>query len=285
MIVTGASPGSLGLATAQSLAHWGAKVVITSRNLATAQQAVEDTPILGNGQLIPAELDLCQTNSVANFSQHYREQHGERLDALINNAGIHLDLLSRWKSPTLSTDGYEIHWRTNYLGTFQLTQCLLPLLLNSAQETGNARLVNVVSQLHHKGRNEDMFRPAADYNSWVAYGTSKLALVHMTQTVHRLHSASGLSACSLHPGAVYSQIASKGLAEAPTLSRLRNALAPLERAFMFNTLEGAQTSLYCATDPAAKAGGYYRRCRQTTPSKSCTDNDVSQRIWDASLNT
>jgi retinol dehydrogenase-12/retinol dehydrogenase-13 len=212
-------------------------------------------------------------------------QQGERLDALINNAGIHLDLLSRWTSPTLSSDGHEIHWRTNYLGTFQLTQRMLPLLLNGAQDTGDARLVNVVSQLHHKGRNQDMFQAPSDYNSWLAYGTSKLALIHMTQTVHRLHHKHGLSACSLHPGAVYSQIASNGLAEAPTLSRLRNALAPLERGFMFNTLEGAQTSLFCATDPVAKAGGYYRRCRQAAPSASCGDSDVSQRLWDTTLSS
>jgi NAD(P)-dependent dehydrogenase (short-subunit alcohol dehydrogenase family) len=60
----------LGLATAQILAQWGAKVIITSRNLATAQQAAQDTPIVGDGQLVPAELDLCQTDSVLNFSQH-----------------------------------------------------------------------------------------------------------------------------------------------------------------------------------------------------------------------
>lgn len=283
IIVTGASSGSLGLATAQTLAQWGATVVITSRTLAAVQQAANELPIEGNGRLIPAALDLCQAASVDAFAREYKEQHGSKLDVLINNAGIHLDLLSRWKTPRLTGDGYELHWRTNYLGTFHLTELLLPLLLETARETGDARVVNVVSQLHYKGRNEDFFKPDCRYNSWVAYGTSKLALVHMTQDIHNRHAHEGLTACSLHPGAVYSQVATKGLSEAPLLSKIRNALAPLEKAFMFNTEEGAQTSIFCATSETAREGGYYRRMRKVAASPAAADADFTRKLRDQSL--
>lgn len=278
IIVTGASPKSLGLATAQVLADWGAAVTITSRSLETAQSAVAMTPVTGTGQLIPEELDLSQSASVRNFVERYRNIHGSKLDVLLNNAGIHLDLLSRWDAPRLTEDGHEIHWRINYLGTYQLTQLLLPMLRATAQQTGDARVVTVVSQLHTKGRNKDFFSPPEKYNSWVAYGTSKLALMHMSQDIHRLYKNEGLTASSLHPGAVYTQVASRGLQEAPYLSRLRNALAPVERLFMNNAIEGAQTSLHCATNPDAISGGYFRKCMPATCSTQCAESDVSANL-------
>src|SRR3546814_7606327 len=76
----------------------------------------------------------------------------------------------------------------------QLTNALLPLLLRSAAQTCDARIVNVVSMLHTRGRNEFLFTPITPYNSWVAYGTSKLALVHATFELQRHHAAAGLQA-------------------------------------------------------------------------------------------
>ncbi len=102
-------------------------------------------------QITAHPLDLCRADSVAQFADWYAGTHEARLDALINNAGVHLDLLSQWKEPQLSADGFEIHWRTNYLGTSHLTHLLLPLLRATARKAGEARVVNVVSMLHHKG--------------------------------------------------------------------------------------------------------------------------------------
>ena len=57
------------------------------------------------GQIDGHNLDLSNAASVEAFSLWYREHYGERLDCLINNAGIHLDLMSQWKEPKLSADG------------------------------------------------------------------------------------------------------------------------------------------------------------------------------------
>ena len=46
--------------------------------------------------------------------------------------------------------------------------------------------VNVVSKLHDRGRNEWLFAPVTPYDSWAAYGTSKLALVHEAAEVQRV---------------------------------------------------------------------------------------------------
>ncbi|MGH8458455.1 MAG: SDR family NAD(P)-dependent oxidoreductase, partial [Nevskiales bacterium] len=159
IIVTGASPGSIGYATARTLATWGASVVITARSTPedSAASLRATLPPESCGRIVPARLDLVQADSVARFVQWYTDTQGQQLDVLVNNAGIHLDLLSQWKSPQLTADGFEMHWRINYLGSFDLTRRLLPLLLTTGAKSDDARTVNVVSMLHNKGRNVDLF--------------------------------------------------------------------------------------------------------------------------------
>lgn len=277
IIVTGTAPGSIGFATARTLAAWGADVTITTR---ADPQALAARLRAGlpeqSGRVDALALDLANADSVTCFAKTYAERN-DRLDVLINNAGIHLDLLSQRQMPQL-VDGHEIHWRTNYLGTMQLTMALLPLLLKSAAQTGDARIVNVVSMLYARGRNEFLFAPIAPYNAWLAYGTSKLALVHATLELQRRHAGSGLQAYCLHPGAVFSNIADKGLSGNPRLQAIRNFLAPLEKLFLLTPEEGAQTSLYCATQPALGGGRYFRRCAPAAVSVEASDPHIAARL-------
>jgi len=279
VIVTGASPGSIGYETARTLAAWGAAVTITTRRDPQAAAAQLRAQLGADARIDADTLDLSDAASVARFAGNYRRRHGGRLDLLVNNAGIHLDLLSEWKTPQLTADGHEIHWRTNYLGTAQLTRLLLPLLLQTARDQGEARVVNVVSQLHAKGCNAGLFAALPRYNSWVAYGLSKLALMHETFELQRRHGGEGLQAFALHPGEVYTRIADKGLAGHPLLARLRRALAPVEAFFLMTPDEGAQTSLFCATQPGLAGGQYWRRCRPAPASADAADAAVAARLW------
>ena len=149
VIVTGASRGSIGYETARTLASWGANVAVTSLvNSDALQESLRrDIRRLGvdEKKVSARRMDLCDARSVAEFGAWYEERHDGRRDVLINNAGIHLDLLSRLKEPVLWADGFEIHWRTNYLGTFHLTSLLLPMLMEGGRSTGDARIVNVVA--------------------------------------------------------------------------------------------------------------------------------------------
>lgn len=278
-IVTGASKGSLGFATASQLAQWGAHVTVSTRH-STGHTVALLKNASGSVRVDGHDMDLTEAGSVADFARWYQQTHGDRLDVLINNAGIHLDLRSEWKTPRLTADGHEIHWRTNYLGTAQLTQALLPLLLDTAKKTGDSRVVNVVSQLHSKGRNSALFAPLEPYNSWRAYGTSKLALVHLTGELERRYSNQGLHAYCLHPGAVYTRIADKGLEGHLLIGLLRKVLAPVEALFLLSPQQGAQTSIHCATATGLRGGAYFVDCTDTSPCTDAQDQTAALRLWE-----
>lgn len=263
-LVTGTGPGSLGEATAEALREQGWRVLTTTRSCATT---LDSHP-----------LELADAASVATLAA-WLPTVTDRLDALVNNAGIHLDLRSKWREPQL-VDGHEVHWRTNYLGTAQLTRLLLPLLLDTAAGHGQARVVDVVSKLHERGRNEWLFGDLTPYDSWAAYGTSKLALVHEAAEIERRYGGRGVHGYSLHPGSVYTKVADRGLETAPVLARLRRLAAPLERRALATPEVGARTTVWCATSPDAVPGRYHVRCAPAEPSPEALDADVAARLWD-----
>jgi NAD(P)-dependent dehydrogenase (short-subunit alcohol dehydrogenase family) len=122
VIVTGANTG-IGLETARMLALKGAQVVLACRNREKSRAALEQilagTPAVGAGLEL---LDLSDLDSVAAFAAAFARSH-DRLDLLINNAGVMVPPLGRTRQ------GFELQFGTNHLGHFALTGHLLPLLL------------------------------------------------------------------------------------------------------------------------------------------------------------
>lgn len=287
-LVTGCAVGSLGFATAKALLERGAIVTVTRRSNTQACVDALVKEVAGCGERIfQHELDLANAESVKQFVAWYKAEVG-KLDVLINNAGIHLDLMSKWTEPKLTDDGYEIQWRLNYLGTVQLTHGLLPLLFESAS-ADKARVINVVSMLHSKGDNLSFFENHRPYNSWHAYGQSKLGLVHFTQSLRDKYGEQGLQAYCLHPGAVYTNVAAKGLKGHTFLLALRSAFSFVEKFFLLTPKEGAQTVLHCATASVDDLGDglYFNACKQEAPSaevsNSAEHKTVQEKLWQQTM--
>ena len=284
VIVTGATPGSIGYEVARTLAAWGAQVAVTTpENSAGAREALRrDLRDAGRrpGGIDAHRLDLADAGSVANFAAWYRETSGGRLDVLINNAGILRDVLWRWRQPRLSADGFEIHWRTNYLGTFHLTRLLLPMLLESGRRSGDARAINVSSHQHDKGSNDLLFAPGK-HDSWTAYGVSKLALIHHSFELQRHFAAEcNLRTAAVHPGSAYSNMTFGWQDEPPWLQRLRPLMAPIPSLILLTPAQAAQTTIRCATDPHLEGGHYHERCARVEPIPDARDEAASRRLWE-----
>ncbi|MYA76963.1 MAG: SDR family NAD(P)-dependent oxidoreductase [Gemmatimonadetes bacterium] len=302
VIVTGASPGSLGYETARILASWGATVVATRvGDVSLMEAALKDDLRKGGADadnLTARALDLADSHSVNAFAAWYRDRHQGRLHVLVNNAGIHRKTLAPRTETPLTDDGFEVHWRTNYLGAFHLTRALLPLLQQTGLEAGDARVVNVSSGLHERVGNTDLFdevphrnlpqrhRPSRDrprYHSWDAYGRSKLAMNHMAFEIERRFAEShSLHGVAVHPGVVMTNLTLPQTFEGwigKAVHRISSALASL---VLLSPNAGAQSIVMCASRRPLPGGRYYERCAVVEPSTDSLDADASNRLWEQS---
>ena len=116
-------------------------------------------------------LDLTSFASVAEAAHSFTSQ-SERLDVLINNAGI-------MATPTGTTeDGYEIQFGTNHMGHALLTKLLLPTLLATVKQPGaDVRIVNLTSEGHNLAPSGGIIFDKAKLDAqgtWARYGQSSM---------------------------------------------------------------------------------------------------------------
>ncbi len=287
VIVTGASANSLGYATARILAGWGATVAVTCRrDVARMETSLkDDLRRIGadENNLTAHVLDVCDADSVNGFVAWYHRRHAGKLHVLINNAGVHKNIFNPRKRPPPAADGMEIHWRTNYLGAFHLTRLLLPLLQRGGLESGDARVVNVASHLHDRGRNAYLFDENPRYHAWDAYGLSKLALIHFTCEIERRYAERyNLHAAALHPGSVNTNLAQPDLPPGRIGDAVRRVSSGLSALVLLSPRAGAQTTVMCASMPGFRGGEYYERCSVSAPAGDSRDAAVARRLWEES---
>ncbi|KAL8139750.1 hypothetical protein V2J09_005771 [Rumex salicifolius] len=278
-IVTGASSG-IGAETTRVLALRGAHVVMAVRNLAAGgeikEKIVKEIP---NARIDTMELDLTSMASVRKFASDYKSSKLP-LNLLINNAGVMATPFS------LSSDGIEIQFATNYLGHFLLTHLLLDNMKKTSQETGlEGRIVNVSSDAHHIAYREgilfDRLDDESGYSSWGAYGQSKLANILHTSELSRKLKDDGvnITANSLHPGLISTNLFQHN-------KFLNGALRTLARFTLKSIPQGAATTCYIALHPYLKGvnGGYFKNSNLAKPSRKAQDAELAQKLWDFSIN-
>lgn len=248
-IVTGANSG-LGLETTVGLAAAGAQVVMACRDPARAASSLDDVRRRAPGaQVELATLDLADLASVRAFAQAQATRN-ERLDGLINNAGVMALPFQRTR------DGFEMQIGTNHLGHFALTGLLLDMLL----ATPGSRVVNVASLAHHWTRGldlDDLNFERRRYNKWDAYSKSKFAnLVFHFELDRRLRRRrAGTAAIAAHPG--YSATNLMFVGPAQERSAFGRMTMQIGNALFSQPADmGALPTLYAATAADANSGDY-----------------------------
>jgi NAD(P)-dependent dehydrogenase (short-subunit alcohol dehydrogenase family) len=190
ILVTGATDG-LGKRVALELAAKGATVLLHGRNPERLEAAVEEIKSgTGNEKSGTYLADLSSLGAVRTLAGRVLADE-ERLDALVNNAGVIV------QERTESEDGYELTFAVNHLSHFLLTSLLLPLLRDSAP----ARIVNVASAGQSPIDFDDVMLERG-YDGMRAYTRSKLAQIMFAFELAERLGDTGVSANALHPASL-----------------------------------------------------------------------------------
>lgn len=249
-VVTGGN-GGLGLETVRELARKGAHVVIGARNLDKAAKAESDVKAeIPSALLEVRKLDLSSLASVEEFAAGVLAAHPV-IDLLFNNAGVMAT--PEWKTE----DGFEMQFGTNHLGHFALTARLMPALLKAA----DARIVNTTSTARFAAGEYDLNNPhhLGVYDSWRAYGYSKLANLQFTLELNNRLSAAGsnVKVYAADPG--FSDTDLQSTSSTNTSGAARSKFFELTTPLVGQSAaRGALPQLRAGTDPSAPGGTLYR---------------------------
>lgn len=241
--------GGLGYETALALAAAGARIFLAGRNRVKGMASVAAIRQRVAAADVRFELlDLASLASVQACAGRIADQT-RTLDLLVNNAGVMAP-----PERTLTEDGFELQWGTNYLGHFALTAHLLPLLRGAK---AGARVVCLASLAHRRGRLDfDDLQAARSYRPWTSYGQSKLAMLMFALELQRRSDAHGwgLASMAAHPGYALTDLIENGPGKRGLLWQVNRLLQPL---ISQPAAAGAWPVLFAATSREVQGGGYY----------------------------
>lgn len=258
VLVTGSNDG-IGKQTALELGQRGAHVLIHARSHARGDQALRELRAAApQGTFALVVGDFASLEQVRALAGAVAE-HMTPLDVLINNAGV---------KPTTrqeSSDGFELTFAVNHLAHFVLTNALLPLL----QAAPQGRVITVSSISHYRGAMYfDDLQLTRGWDSYKAYGQSKLANVLFAYALADRLAATAVTSNALHPGVVSTKLLIEGFGV-----QGQDSLS-----------KGAATSVYLASSPAVAgiSGRFFQDEHEQDSAALSHDRALQQRLWETS---
>jgi NAD(P)-dependent dehydrogenase (short-subunit alcohol dehydrogenase family) len=209
VLVSGGTRG-IGLETCRALAARGATVLLGARDSAAGERAAKATS--GKSPVRAVPLDVANPKSVAALKALVDREFGA-LDVLVNNAGVY----SQANALEASEDEVAKVLRTNVEGPWRLCRAFVPAMI--ARKKG--RIVNVSSGM---GALSSMAAGSA------AYRVSKAALNAFSLTLAAELQGTGVTAISLCPGWVRTDMGGAGAPRDPKDAGAAVATAALDDA-------------------------------------------------------
>jgi NAD(P)-dependent dehydrogenase (short-subunit alcohol dehydrogenase family) len=257
ILITGSTDG-LGEATAERLARRGATVLLHGRSEQKLERALAK---LGADRGAPVRGLLADLGSLEQVRRLARcvERDVERLDVLVNNAGVAVTDARRE-----SHDGFELTFAVNYLSHFLLTAELYPLLQRSAP----ARVVNVAS-IGQAPVDFDDVMAEESYEGYLAYARSKLAQIMFTfeldERLRAAGEAGGVTVNALHPATLMDTQMVRG-----SFGRSVSEVA-----------EGADSLSRLVADPELDgvSGRYFDQLEEGAAEPQAYDAEARRRLW------
>jgi ketoreductase RED2 len=179
VIVTGSSSG-IGAAVARRLSGLGAGIVVNSATSAEAGKRIADE--LADAVYVQGDIgDPATAAALVDAA----EQRWGRLDGLVNNAGVTVDVPLH-DIDAVTPDHWNTVLRTNVIGTFLVSQAALPHL----RRAGDGWIINITS-----------LAGVRQTGSSLPYAVSKAAVDHLT-TILAKHAGDGVRVNAVAPGLV-----------------------------------------------------------------------------------
>ncbi|MFI5099213.1 MAG: 3-oxoacyl-ACP reductase FabG [Actinomycetes bacterium] len=189
VLVTGGTRG-IGKGIARVFARAGANVLVTGRDKAAAEAAVDELAGAGTGSVGYVLGDVASADACAAMAAEAVARHGG-IDVLCANAGIFPDV----KLKDMSEADMDLVYGTNVKGTMLAVQACIPALTAS----GRGRVILTSS----------ITGPITGFPGWSHYGASKAAQLGFMRTAAIELAAAGITVNAVLPG----NVATEGLAE------------------------------------------------------------------------
>ncbi len=267
VIVTGATSG-IGLETARTIAGKGHRVIMACRNVERATALAKKFVLeMENPEIYPRFLDLASIESIEAFSREFQASF-DRLDVLINNAGVFCDHQARTR------EGFEMTMGVNFLGPLLLTRLLFPSLI----ATPGARIINVSSRAGLLARIKPGPRIFSDkIYGFKAYSRSKLAQLFFTIDLARELQEQGVTVNALAPGR-----AATGIWRGQSL--LMKIIRPLMLRTSISPQKGAETGIYLALSPEIEdiSGKLFENKKELKMNKTLADANLRRELMQLS---
>jgi NAD(P)-dependent dehydrogenase (short-subunit alcohol dehydrogenase family) len=204
-------------------------------------------------------LDLADLRSVRSAVAGLARD-GARFDVVVCNAGL-------WpRRHRTSAQGHELAFATNVLGHF----ALLRGLVAAGAIARGARVVVVTGDIYVLAREcTPDFTFRTPFGGMLAYCRSKLGDIWIARELQRRHPE--LHVAIAHPGVVASELGGGSSGAFDGLRR--RILLPIER--------GAETPLFCATQPLARGTYLHNTLGEMTlaPDDPAADDAAAARLW------
>jgi len=190
-VVTGANSG-IGYATAEGLASRGANVYIVCRSKERGEAARSKIQSMTGNESVYLEVcDLSSVNEIKSFASRFTTKDVP-IHVLVNNAG----LLEHNRTST--SEGHELNFAVNVLGTYTMTELMLPLLEKAAPDS---RVITVSSGgMYTTPLTDDLQFSRGSFDGVEQYSRNKRIQVALTEKWAETYKEKGIGFYSMHPG-------------------------------------------------------------------------------------